>query len=110
MRCSSTARFRKLKTCPPAEMLQLYGEARLVRGVQRKVAAHLAACDFCGAEMQLLRTYPSRHQQLTHDPEPAAIPAPLLRLARDLMTEPTRALAIFLELTFEREPLTLTDA
>lgn len=110
MRCSSTAKFRKLKTCPSAETLEFYREARLVRGVERKVAAHLATCDFCAAEMQLLNTHPPVGGSLPVVPEALCMPSALRRLASDLMTEPTCALAMFLELTFERERLTLTDA
>jgi hypothetical protein len=99
-----------MKSCPSAETLVLYGEARLVRGVKRKVAAHLAICDFCDAEMHLLKTYPPTDERVSGVPETVVMPAALRRLAFDLMTEPSRALAFFLELTFERERLTLTDA
>jgi anti-sigma factor ChrR (cupin superfamily) len=99
-----------MKTCPSAETLVLYGEARLVRGVKRKVAAHLATCDFCDAEMHLLKTHPPKYEPVSGVPEAVAMPAALRRLASDLMAEPSRALTFFLELTFERERLTLTDA
>jgi hypothetical protein len=46
----STARFRKLRTCPSAEVLILYKDAVLTSEREERVARHLDACDFCGAE------------------------------------------------------------
>ncbi len=109
MRSLSTAEFRKTKICPSTQILLLYHEASLPETRRRRVAAHLSACDFCGAEMQLL----SKHRPPTAQPASAdarPIPAALRRLAEDLLNHPVRALAIFTEISFDREPLTLTDA
>ncbi|HVF50391.1 MAG TPA: hypothetical protein VNA19_09910 [Pyrinomonadaceae bacterium] len=109
MRSSSTAEFRKTRTCPSAETLLLYHTESLMRPKQRRVTAHLETCDFCGAEIQLL----ARHAPAGvygSLPEASPMPLPLRRLAEDLLTTPTRVLASFLEATFERERLTLTDA
>lgn len=111
MRSLSTASFRKQKSCPSAEMLLRYSEAGLTRVASRRVATHLAACDFCGAEMHLLKQHPPTKEYLSQAPEAAdAMPASLHRLALDLLAEPSRAIGILAELIFERERLTLTDA
>lgn len=113
MRCSRTAEFRKLKTCPSAEMLVLYKDVGLAVERQRRIAAHLAACDFCEAEMQLL----SHHWTCT--PAAATAPVPvgatemplnLRRLAEDLLDAPSLNRAGFAETIDEIERLTLTDA
>ena len=108
MRSSSTARFRKLRTCPSTEALLLHGRTPGT-GVRRdSIAAHLSTCDFCGAEMQLLSHVPPPTKALPFvAPE---IPRALLRLAEDLMDEPTLQRARFAESIQEIERLTLTDA
>ena len=113
MRCSSTAEFRKLKTCPSAEILLLYNTTGLAVGRRQKVAAHLAVCDFCEAERQLL----SRHWTHALAATTAAVsvqtmemPLNLRRLAEDLMDEPSLNRARFAETIYEIDRLTLTDA
>ena len=107
MRSRSTAEFSKQKTCPSAEQILLYHQRGLAAGTRFTVAAHLATCDFCHAEMYLLTK---------HAPAAASggarveLPSHLRRLAEDLLAEPSRALARFAELAFEKERLTLTDA
>ena len=109
MRSSSTATFRKLKTCPSAEMLLLYSDTSLVRRWQTMVAAHLAGCEFCGAELQLL----SRHAPRGRRAAPALsveIPLALRRLAEELLAEPSFNRARFADSLCEVERLSLTDA
>jgi hypothetical protein len=72
------------------------------------ITAHLLACDFCGAEMQLLSHFPPPATALPF--VALEIPKPLLRLAKDLMDEPTLNRARFAESIQEIERLTLTDA
>ena len=103
MRSSSTARFRKLRTCPQSEALMTY-----CRGARDAVAAHAAACDFCGAEAQLLSRFPPPASALPF--AAFAIPAGLRRLAEDLLAEPSLNRARFAESILEIERLTLTDA
>lgn len=104
----STARFIKMHHCPSAEVLILYGEAGLTSEREERVASHLAACDFCGAEMQLL----SKHWRRDFPAPPRAreIPAHLRRLAEELISEPTFERARFVENICELDRLTLTDA
>lgn len=103
MGARSTAAFRKLKTCPPAETLLLYGEAMLAREATGRVAAHLSTCDFCDAELQLLSRFP-----VAGPPQVVAVKVPwaLYRLAKELLALSTRAV----EVAYERDSLTLTDA
>ena len=112
MRCSSTAGFRKLKTCPSAETLLLYNNAGLSIKRRQKVAVHLVACDFCEAERRLL----SRHWTRAVCGDSAApvktieMPLNLRRLAEDLMDEPSRHGVRFADTIYEINRLTLTDA
>ena len=110
MRSSSTAEFLKTTDCPSAETLLLYGEAALTRTRRRGVVAHLAACDFCAAEAHMLAHHPRSAWRAIPEGEAAPAPAALRRLAEDLLTSPSRALAFFVESALERERLTLTDA
>ena len=103
MRSSSTAGFRKLRTCPQSEALMTY-----CRGARDAVAAHAAACDFCGAEAQLLSRFPPLASALPF--AAFAIPAGLRRLAEDVLSEPSLNRARFAESILEIERLTLTDA
>ena len=105
----STARFRKLRTCPSAETLILYGEAGLAREAGEGVARHLTDCDFCGAELQLL----ARHWRPDSPLYNAAgeMSASLRRLAEDLLNVPAFDRAGLAEMICgDAEPLTLTDA
>ena len=99
----STAAFCKLKTCPTAEILLLHGEASLAREAGREVSSHLTACDFCGAEFQLLAKFPPRGRARFR---PARMPQHLYQLAKDLML----VAAGDVERLYERDSLTLTDA
>ncbi len=104
----STAGFRKLRTCPTSEVLILYRESYLTSKRREKVARHLDACDFCGAELQLLvkhwnRDCPSRIST-------CEIPVHLRRLAEELMAEPSLNRARFIETICELDRLTVTDA
>lgn len=109
MRSSSTAEFQKTRRCPPAETLLLYCEGNLTKARRRSVVVHLAACDFCGAEAEMLAQHPRPRWRALPD-EAAPPPAALRRLAEDLLAAPSRALAFFTETTLDRERLTLTDA
>ena len=104
----STARFRKLHTCPSTELLILYRDAELTRARKEHVAQHLETCEFCGAEMQLLSKHWSPDCPIVRGPDEA--PLSLRRLAEDLMAEPTLTRARFLETICDLDRLTLTDA
>jgi hypothetical protein len=103
MGARSTAAFRKLKTCPTSETLLLYGESALAVAAAGPLAAHLSVCDFCDAELQLLSRFPA-----AGPPQgvPAKMPWALYRLAKELFALSTFAV----EVAYERDSLTLTDA
>lgn len=104
MRSSSTSTYRKLDTCPAAETL-----LRLTRGARAaRVERHVAACDFCGGETQLLARLPAKAAPPTAPP--ADIPGHLLRLAEELLNPAHAETERAAETVLEAAPLTLTDA
>jgi hypothetical protein len=108
MPSSSTARFRKLRTCPHTETLLTFCRGARPAARAGRVAEHVDSCDFCGAEVQLL----SRHAPPA-DALPfaaLALPAHLRRLAEDVLSAPSYNRARFAESLLEIERLTLTDA
>jgi hypothetical protein len=46
--------FAKQENCPASDTLETYCADALSAASRRGVAAHLRACDFCGAELRLL--------------------------------------------------------
>ncbi len=106
----STAVFRKLKSCPSAEILLCSLREFPVPEEGRKVAHHLTICDFCEAEMQLLVRHFPFSTSCDVPSNIVAVPTHLRRLAEDLLAQPEIATAKIAESFFEREPLTLTDA
>ena len=105
MPSSSTARFRKLRTCPHTETLLSFN----TDAPAGRVAEHVGTCDFCGAEVQLLSRHAPPADTLPFA-APLAMPDPLRRLAEDLLAEPSYNRARFAESLMEIERLTLTDA
>lgn len=108
MRRTRTAGFRKLRTCPQSEALSLYCQGGATPVRRASIAAHLSACDFCGAEAQLLSRFPPPAKALPF--AAFAIPAALRRLAEDMLSVPSLNRARFAESILEIERLTLTDA
>lgn len=106
MPSSSTARFRKLRSCPHAETLLTFR----ADAPAEHVAEHVRTCDFCGAEVQLLSRHAPPADTLPFAAPPVAIPEPLRRLAQDILAEPSYNRARFAESLVEIERLTLTDA
>jgi len=101
MPSSVTAWFRKLRTCPRTETLLSFSAGG--RGVGR-VAEHVESCDFCGAEVQLLSRHAPPAAALPF--AALAMPAPLRRLAQDILSEPSYNRARFAESLMEVERLT----
>jgi hypothetical protein len=107
MRPSSKSGFRKLLTCPHTDALLMFcrGEAE----ARDSIAAHVRACDFCGAETQLLSRFPPPANNAL--PFAAlSMPAPLRLLAQEIFSEPSFNRARFADSIMEIERLTLTDA
>jgi hypothetical protein len=103
----STAKFCKHKTCPSAEMLLSYTRATLTGELRQQLAAHLDACDFCDAELYLLSKFPPVGAAVCPT---VKIPFSLYRLAKDLLSVSTNAAGRAVEILYERERLSLTDA
>lgn len=109
MRSSSTARFQKSPACPTAGALLRYASEALAEERRAAVAVHVASCDFCGAEAQLLSRFaPPTTNALPFVASP--LPHHLRRLAEDLLTLPSYNRARFAESLLEIERLTLADA
>jgi hypothetical protein len=102
MPSSTTARFRKLRTCPHTETLVDFSAG--VGGAGR-IAEHVESCEFCGAEVQLLSRHAPPAAALPFA-APLAMPAPLRRLAHDILVEPSYNRARFAESLMEIERLT----
>ena len=104
MPSTSTARFRKLRTCPHTETLLIFCRGARTAAREGRVAEHVESCDFCGAEAQLL----SRHTPPADAPpcDDLALPAHLRRLAEDVLAEPSYNRTRFAESLLEIERLT----
>lgn len=106
MNYSSMIIFSKQATCPSSEMLLSYQRVGLAAEQRAWVASHLAACDFCGAELQLLTKYSPNGEEYTV----TDIPLNLRRLAEALLGGGQLRPESFAEVVYEKERLTLTDA
>jgi len=96
-----TAWFRKLRTCPRTETLLGFSAGARRGG---RVAEHVESCDFCGAEVQLLSRHAPSAAALPF--AALAMPAPLRRLAQDILAEPSYNRTRFAESLMEIERLT----
>lgn len=104
MPSTSTARFRKLRTCPQTETLLTFCRSAHAGARRGRVAEHVESCDFCGAEVQMLSRLAPTAGALTLPAH--AMPAHLRRLAEDLLAEPGYDRARFAESLLEVERLT----
>jgi anti-sigma factor RsiW len=73
--------FCKGAACPSSQSLLAYHQDRLPAYQMQRVERHLAACDFCNAELQLL----TRHQNNLEEYFFAEMPAHLRNLAERLL-------------------------
>lgn len=106
MRTYSTGIFRKQSTCPSAEILLSYGAASLTSEKRARVISHLAVCEFCGSELQLL----TRHAPVAIERyEQTKMPAPLRYLAESLLAGSLIRMESFAEAIYDKERLTLTQ-
>jgi hypothetical protein len=88
-------------------MLLSYTRATLARELRRQLTAHVEACDFCDAELYLLSKFPPtgaiRYGAVK-------LPFALYRLAKDLLSASTSVAGRGVEIFYERERVSLTDA
>jgi hypothetical protein len=104
MRTYITSIFCKQAACPSSETLLSYGTASLASEIRTHVARHLSACEFCGAELQLLTTHAplaAIHYEQTK------MPAPLRYLAESLLAGSLLRMESFAENIYDKERLTL---
>ena len=77
--------FRKEKHCPSSYELAHASEGEIDGSAGLRLATHLAACDFCAAELDFYRHFPPDGLNLTA----AEIPQPLRELAEALLARET---------------------
>ncbi|MFN2454902.1 MAG: hypothetical protein ABR577_11845 [Pyrinomonadaceae bacterium] len=104
-------KFYKQLTCPASETLLSYRALDLAHDQRKWVAKHLTACEFCGAEFQLLSEHPP-YDECEMPAQTAAMPKSLRYLAEAILAgnTPQAAANLFAGILLERSPLTLTDA
>ena len=83
--------FRKGALCPSSDFLLQYCQQESCVAPERRaqLSRHLAACDFCAAEFQLLCAYPPQTQTLTTYP-PTQMPMHLYALARAILNRASK--------------------
>ena len=81
MTSSFVTAFRKRVSCPSSQTLVAFRRSRLGHEYNARIETHLATCDFCNAELQLLTFHDSDPEEYTC----AEMPAPLRRLAEGLL-------------------------
>ena len=86
--------FCKTADCPTSEALLAYGSSLAAPGILSFIESHLASCDFCGAELQLLANCESENQKYSF----AEMPEHLRRLAEALLNRSTLPFKGFAEL------------
>jgi len=73
--------FRKSAHCPTAGTLLAYRKSGMAKGETAFVEAHLAVCEFCSSELQLLDRYSYGAEEIVI----GQIPASLRKLAEELL-------------------------
>ncbi|HEV2802361.1 MAG TPA: hypothetical protein VGW12_17950 [Pyrinomonadaceae bacterium] len=91
-------RFAKQTNCPATIVLEAYAAGKLSFLARPAVTSHLAACEFCGAELALLAqsaTVADAAPSATHEvePPPAAMPLALRLFAESALAEMNAAIA-----------------
>ena len=100
MPSSFASLFCKTLRCPTSQALLDYHRSFESRGDRAGVERHLASCDFCSAELQLLTCYRTEPEKYSF----AEMPAQLRRLAEDLLQRSTVSFRALTELA-ENHPL-----
>ena len=98
MRSLAVSEFEKGRQCPSSEVLLSYQQRDLTCGQTSKIAFHLAACDFCSAELQLLSRYPCAGESSESPP----VPVTLRALAEALLNRNKSGTVDLLERIFEQ--------
>jgi hypothetical protein len=96
MTSTFTSLFRKTAACPTSRALLAFRGSLLDTEGLAQIESHLACCDFCSAELQLLSRYRSEVEEYSF----VEMPAQLRRLAESLLkrrTVPFKGLPDFAE-------------
>ena len=91
----SSSGFCKTTRCPSSETLLSYRRRRLPSKDRATVETHLGHCEFCSAELQLLK----RHRNEFEEYRAVEMPTQLRRLAADLLSKPATRLSLMSELS-----------
>jgi hypothetical protein len=86
--------FCKTARCPTSQALLAYHRLDLATKDRAWIKSHLASCDFCSAELQLLTRYRSDAEEYSF----VEMPTRLRRLAEDLLKSSTATIRGFAEL------------
>jgi hypothetical protein len=76
--------FGKNEDCPPSQDLLAFQNGDISVGDGAHIRRHLAACEFCSAEVDFYERYPQADETM-ETPESPEMPAPLYELAEALM-------------------------
>jgi hypothetical protein len=93
--------FCKTARCPTSQALLTYHRSTSSFDEDDYIESHLASCDFCSAELQLLRCYSSEAEEYSF----AEMPVALRRLAEDLLKRGPEPFRGFAELRENRQLL-----
>jgi hypothetical protein len=86
--------FCKTARCPRSQALLAYHRLDLATKDRASIKSHLASCDFCSAELQLLNRYRGDAEEYSF----VEMPSQLRRLAEDLLKKSTATIRGFEEL------------
>ncbi len=95
MTSSFTSLFCKTAGCPTAHTLLAFRRSDIGPADQAFIESHLASCDFCCAELQLLSRYRSEAEEYSF----VEMPAQLRMLAEALLKPSTAPFKGLLEFT-----------
>jgi hypothetical protein len=96
--------FEKSRRCPSSDLLLSYHRPDFSAEQTPRIASHLATCDFCAAELQLLSKYPAVEPVC----EGAVMPPDLGALATALLTKDNSETEILLFKVYRKDPQDLT--
>ncbi len=93
MASSLVSPFRKTADCPASQLLLACRRSLLTTTDKECIESHLATCDFCSAELQLLTRYRNEAEEYSF----AEMPGHLRRLAEVLLKKETTPFRGFAE-------------
>lgn len=101
MRPFKTAGFCKQRTCPSTEALLSYiSNDALSPEEGAEITRHLSTCDFCGAELQLLKRFPPKSRTAADNCQQNPIPL-YLRIYAERQLRPEAELVLSRSHLFE---------